>query len=78
MIGDDFTGSALIGHLIAHGLMATLVGKGIITGAEASAVADGALLQLEEHQADFPEKSAAFDEARDFLDGLAQGYRTIG
>jgi hypothetical protein len=74
---DNFTESALIGHLLSFGLITKLASRGLISRADAVEMFDDALLQLEEHQALFPEHVASFERARDFLSGARDGFPTI-
>jgi hypothetical protein len=64
---DDFTDSALLGHMLSFALLTTLVGKGIITRDDALELLDEALLMLEQQQSAFPEHATAFESARAFL-----------
>ena len=68
MEATDFTSSALIGHLVVVNLIAKLVSRGVLSGAEVREIMDDALLLLETTQAGFPENEAAFVEARKFLE----------
>ena len=70
---DNFTDSALIGHLLSFTLITKLAGLGIISRDNAAEIFDDALLLLEEHQARFPENETAFETARDFLSKSLDG-----
>ena len=74
MEATDFTSSALIGHLVVVNLVGKLVGRNILSGADAREIMDDALLLLEKTQAGFPENEAAFVEARSFLEEQASFY----
>jgi len=65
---DNFTDSALIGHLLSFTLVTKLAALGIISRDQAAEMFDAALLTLEEFQAKFPEDEAAFEAARFFLE----------
>jgi len=74
MEATDFTGSALIGHLLAANLVAKLVSRNVLSGADAREIMDDALLLLEKYQTAFPENEVAFVEARNFLEESASFY----
>lgn len=74
---DDFTDSALIGHLLSFTLVTKLASRGIISRDDAVEMFDDALFQLEQHQARFPEYQSAFEKARDFLSNARDGFPTI-
>jgi hypothetical protein len=73
----DFTDSALLGHFLSARMLAKLVDKDVISPADALDVLDDVLLQMEEWQALFPQRSPYFESARKFLSESIAGYQAM-
>jgi hypothetical protein len=73
----DFSDFALTGHFITVTLLTKLVDKRLISPADAIDLLDDVLLQLEEHQARFPDHQPYFASARVAVSESLDVYRAM-
>jgi hypothetical protein len=72
---DPFSSNGLFAMALLPHLSEKLVDRGILPASDVSEAADKALLNLEEWQGAFPDRSRDFELARAALDELVAAYR---